>query len=155
MRGENDDGVLGNFLGAVDGDRAALFQILHYGFIVDDFVLDIDRRAENIERILDRLYRARHPRAKPARGGEKDFLDGGFWHIPYLRRDEKFCVSISIDYEPRIIPSTSSRFSIMSASVLASRLRRRSGSVLEGRTLNHQSGKSIFTPSRWEMFPSA
>ncbi len=84
VRGEDDDGVLGNFFGAVDGDRAARFQILHHGFVVDDFVLDIDRRAENIERILDRLYRARHPRAKPARGGEKDFLDGYLRHMYFF-----------------------------------------------------------------------
>ncbi len=39
----------------------------------------------------------------------------------------------------RMAARTSSRFSAISLGLLASRFRRMSGSVLEGRTLNHQS----------------
>ena len=50
----------------------------------------------------------------------------------------------------RIIARTSSRFASMcSRETSDSRLRRSSGSVLEGRTLKCQSGWSIETPSRW------
>ena len=53
----------------------------------------------------------------------------------------------------RITPRTSSRFSLISASESASRFRRRSGSVFEGRTLKCQSSKSIEIPSRCETRP--
>src|SRR5690606_25898519 len=43
---------------------------------------------------------------------------------------------------------TSSTFASHCARVAASRLRRRSGSVLEGRRLNHQSPRSTVRPSR-------
>src|SRR3954462_82582 len=55
----------------------------------------------------------------------------------------------------RITSSTSSRFSSIRASDVASRLSRSSGSVLEGRTLKCQSSKSTEIPSRWDTRPSA
>jgi hypothetical protein len=55
----------------------------------------------------------------------------------------------------RIRESTSSRFSAIVASESASRLRRKSGSVFDGRTLKCQSSKSTERPSRCEMRPPA
>ena len=67
-----------------------------------------------------------------------------------------FISSDELEYSyPRIIFKTSSLFSSIISFVFASRLRRRTGSVLEGRTLSHQSGYSIFTPSISLIFPSA
>ncbi len=53
----------------------------------------------------------------------------------------------------RISASTSSRRRSISAAVNASRLRRNSGSVLDGRTLKCQSSNSTETPSRCVMRP--
>ena len=54
----------------------------------------------------------------------------------------------------RISASTSSRFSSMSSAESASRFRRSSGSVFDGRTLKCQSSKSTEIPSRCETPPS-
>ncbi len=55
----------------------------------------------------------------------------------------------------RISVRSSVCFSCMSSGVEASRLSRRRGSVLDGRTLNHQSGYSTFRPSSSCCAPSA
>ena len=76
--GEDDDGVFRNRFGVVDGDGAAILQIFHNSFVVNDLVFDIDRRTEDIECVFNGLYGARHTRAKPARRSENDFCDHRF-----------------------------------------------------------------------------
>ena len=80
VRGEDDDSIFRDGFGTVDGDSAAIFQTFHNGFVVDDLVFDIDRRAENIECVFNGSYRARHARAKSAWRSENDFCDGTSRH---------------------------------------------------------------------------
>src|SRR5262245_38475776 len=66
-------------------------------------------------------------------------------------RPNRECVVLA---HVRITASTLSRFSSISFSEVASRLRRRSGSVLDGRTLKCHSPASTDRPSRWDTVPS-
>src|SRR4029079_10585847 len=73
MRAENRDGAGGHFIGFLDKDDAFVGQILHHMRIMDNFMPDIDRRAEFGEGLLDNFDGALYSGAKPSRLGENNF----------------------------------------------------------------------------------
>ena len=80
-------------------------------------------------------------------GAEQDLIGLlGAVHDRLYRGDD-----VGVVAHERITPSTSSRRLSISASLWASRLRRSSGSVFDGRTLKRQLSCSIVMPSRCEM----
>ena len=78
MRGEDGDRALGDrVVELVDEDRAALAQGLDHVLVVDDLLAHVDRRAVQVERVLDGLHRTIDARAVAARGREQELLRGG------------------------------------------------------------------------------
>ena len=69
---EDDEGALGNLGLLLDEDRAALAQLLDDVLVVDDLLADVDGRAVDVERVLDRLHGAVDPGAVTARGRQED-----------------------------------------------------------------------------------
>ena len=83
VRGKDDRAVVGDLVEFVDEYRAQLAQPVDDEAVMDDFVADIDRRAEPLERELDDLDRAVDAGAKAARRGDQDAKGGsevGFRH---------------------------------------------------------------------------
>ena len=74
---EDDDRPLGDLLGLLDEDRAAILQGLHDVGVVHDLLADVDGRAVLLKRLLDRLDRAVDPRAVTARLGYQDTTGRG------------------------------------------------------------------------------
>ena len=64
--------IVGHFVELVDEHRAEILQPLDDEAVVDDFVADIDRRTEPLERQLDDLDGAVDSGAKAARGRDQD-----------------------------------------------------------------------------------
>ena len=56
-----------NFLNAVHEDRALFLQLLDYEAVMDDFLADINRRAECLQRDANDVDRPHHPRAEASR----------------------------------------------------------------------------------------
>ena len=81
MRREDHRPVVGHFVELVDEHRAQLPQPVDDEAVVDDFVADIDRRAEPLERELDDLDRPVDPGAEAARGGDQDSEGGARFSI--------------------------------------------------------------------------
>ena len=65
--GEDDVGAFGNLVDVLDGDRALVLERPHDVRVVDDLVLDVDRRPELLQGELDDVDRPDNPRTKPAR----------------------------------------------------------------------------------------
>ena len=72
--GEDDHLALRHLGLLLDEDRAALGELLDHVLVVDDLLADVDRRAVELERALDRLHGAVDAGAVAARGGEQDRL---------------------------------------------------------------------------------
>src|SRR6185295_15085180 len=90
MGGEDGDRALGDrVLQLVDEDRAALAQRGHDVLVVDDLLADVDRRAVQLERALDRLHRPVHARAVAARSGEEQLLRS------HCLKSRSICVTVS------------------------------------------------------------
>ena len=70
--GEDDHLALGHLGLLVDEDRAALLELLDHVLVVDDLLAHVDRRAVQVERVLDRLHGAIDARAVAARRREQD-----------------------------------------------------------------------------------
>ena len=78
MRRENDGPVVGHLVELVDEHRAEIAQPVDDEAVVDDFMADIDRRSEPLERELDDLDRAIDSGAKAAGRGDQDLRGGRF-----------------------------------------------------------------------------
>ena len=76
--GEDDDLPLGHLALLLDEDRAALGELLDHVLVVDDLLADVDRRAVQLQRPLDRLHRAIDAGAVAARGCQEDPLGARF-----------------------------------------------------------------------------
>ena len=63
----------------LDEDRAALLELLDDVLVVDDLLAHVDRRAVEVERVLDRLHGAIDARAVAARRREQDPLRSRAW----------------------------------------------------------------------------
>ena len=74
--GEDDHLALRHLGLLLDEDRAPLGELLDDVLVVDDLLADVDGRAVEVERALDRLDGAVDPRAVAARRGEQDPLAG-------------------------------------------------------------------------------
>lgn len=70
--GEDDDGPLGDLLGLLHEDGAALLQRLHDVGVVHDLLAYVDGRAILLQRPLDRLHRSVDARAVTAGLGDQD-----------------------------------------------------------------------------------
>src|SRR4051794_30727644 len=75
MGGEHGDRALGDVLLVLDEHGAAVAQLGDDVLVVHDLLADVDRRAVQLERSLDRLHGAIDARAVAARGGKEDLLD--------------------------------------------------------------------------------
>ena len=71
MRGKDDGPVVGHLVELVDEHRAEIAQPVDDEAVMDDFMADIDRRSEPLERELDDLDRAVDSGAKAARCGDQ------------------------------------------------------------------------------------
>ena len=71
---EDDGGALGHLVGLVDEDRAALLQRGHDVLVVHDLLAHVDRRAVELERLLDRDDGPVDARAVAARCRQEDLL---------------------------------------------------------------------------------
>ena len=80
MRREHDGPVVRHLVELIDEHRAELSQPVDDEAVVDDFVADIDRRAEPLERQLDDLDRAVDARAKAARRRDQHSKGGSVHH---------------------------------------------------------------------------
>ena len=77
---EHDDGTLGHLVRLVDEHRPAALERGHHVLVVDDLFAHEDRRAVQLQRLLDRDHGAVHARAVPARSGQQDTTAGsGQW----------------------------------------------------------------------------
>ena len=72
--GEDDRGALGHLVGLVDEDGATLLQRGHDVLVVHDLLAHVDRRAVELERLLDRDHGAVDARAVAARRRQQDLL---------------------------------------------------------------------------------
>ena len=86
---EDDHLALGHLGLLVDEDRAALRQLLDDVLVVDDLLAHVDRRAVQVERVLDRLHGTIDARAVAARRRQQDPLGprarcrGGGGHVQH------------------------------------------------------------------------
>src|SRR5262245_14160814 len=78
VRAENDHRPGWNPLKAVDEYSTTLLQVGDDVPVVNDLMEHVHRRAENLERALDDLYRAHYTGAETTRLGENDL------HVPLL-----------------------------------------------------------------------
>ena len=69
---EDDQRALGNLGLLLDEDRAARGELLDDVLVVDDLLAHVDRRAVQLERVLDGLHGAVDAGAVAARGGEEE-----------------------------------------------------------------------------------
>ena len=76
-------GALGDFVERLDEDGAAAPEPLDDELVVDDLVIDVERRAEEIERPLQALDRHVDPRAEAAGIGQDDLHRGEILRIVY------------------------------------------------------------------------
>src|SRR5262249_32166046 len=89
------------------------------------------------------------------------FVGAGYGDRTRVRGLGSLCTTIVLSprqgrlYQLRISAITSSRFLAIISGVVASRLRRSSGSVFDGRTLKCQSAYSTDRPSSLYWWPSA
>ena len=67
VRAEDANRSVGYFFDTINKDHIALAEVINHIAIVNDFVKDIDRRREIIERAFDYINRPHHARAKSAR----------------------------------------------------------------------------------------
>src|SRR5262249_45266300 len=72
MGAVQDDRVLRNFVDVIDEDDAALLESLDHVAIVHDFVIDVNRRAEQFKNLFQAVDGHVDTGAKPARVGEND-----------------------------------------------------------------------------------
>ena len=77
VRGEHDRLALRHLGLLVDEHRAALAELLDHVLVVDDLLADVDGRAVQLERALDRLNGAVDARAVAARRGEQQLFGSG------------------------------------------------------------------------------
>ena len=73
--GEHHRLALGHLGLVVDEDRAALLELADDVDVVDDLLADVDRRAVELERTLDRVDRPLDACAIAARGSEKHLFN--------------------------------------------------------------------------------
>ncbi len=78
--GEDDDRALGHLGLAVHEHRAAIGQVAHDVAVVDDLLADVDRRAEVVERPLDRVHGAIDAGAVASRRRQQELGRG---HAPH------------------------------------------------------------------------
>src|SRR5204862_7211742 len=113
-------------------------------------VLDVVRAHDEVARLAPPLEEAE--RAEVLDAGEVEVgvvaavVDDPL-RVGVREADARPCAELEGRLHERISSSTSSRLRSISSWDVASRLRRRSGSVFEGRTLKCQSSKSIEMPS--------
>lgn len=74
VRGEYDDGALGNVFQVFDEDDAALLEGADDPLVVDDRVAHVERRAVRLQGEIDDLDRERDPGAEPSGGGQEDSI---------------------------------------------------------------------------------
>jgi hypothetical protein len=67
---ENNDRVVGDFVELFDENRAAITQVIHYKFIVDHLVANINWFAEYLERTVNNIDRTINTGTKTAGIGE-------------------------------------------------------------------------------------
>ena len=89
VRGEDDGGALGHLVGLVDEDRTALLQGVDDVLVVHDLLADVDRRAVELQGLLDGHHGPVDAGAVAARRREEDLLVGRLvgWlaHAPIVR----------------------------------------------------------------------
>ena len=81
VRREHHRGALGHLGLGLDEHRPAVAQLLDHVLVVDDLLADVDRRAVELERALDRLHGAVDARAVAARRREQQLV-GDVSHRP-------------------------------------------------------------------------
>ena len=86
VRAEDADRAVGHFFETIDKDNVALAEIIDHIAVVNDFMKDVNRRWEEIERAFDNVNGANHASAKSARLCQHYFLDR---HAIFLR--QKIC----------------------------------------------------------------
>ena len=81
VRGEQQVGPFGDFVQIVDEDGPFVAEALDHVLVVDDFVIDVDRRAENAERLFERVDRHVDAGTETAGAGENDFHEAELFSI--------------------------------------------------------------------------
>ena len=71
VRGEHHGGALGHLVELLDEDRAARLEVGDDVLVVHDLLADVDRRAVQVERLLDRDHRPVDAGAVAARRGQQ------------------------------------------------------------------------------------
>jgi hypothetical protein len=120
VRGEHHDRALGDLVGLVHEDHAAVAQRLHHVAVVHDLLAYVDRRAVLVQRLLDGFDRAVHAGAVPAwfreqhafsalgkgvsdacRARDSDVQGNGRRHAHRIRADRDHATSGSCPSHPR------------------------------------------------------
>ena len=73
--------AIGNFVFAIDKDRAFATQFVNDKAVVNDLLAHVDRRAEGFERDADHIDRAHHPSAETTGLQQKQRLSLAICHL--------------------------------------------------------------------------
>ena len=102
---------------ALHEDGATVAQVGHDLVVVDDLVLDVDRRSVDLEHALDDLDRSGDSRAEPARPGEQHLhgseytngvlgVGGDAWYSPGMSRQPRHVVACLLAFLVLLVPSS-------------------------------------------------
>ena len=90
---EDDGGIVWHFVDMVDKDDAFFDETFDHVAVVDDFVLDKDRRAKDLDRLFDALDRHINASAEASWIGHHDFhgrntlnIGRGLWWLNLFKR---------------------------------------------------------------------